>query len=810
MNIKLTISLVFLVSFYSFSQEYTVSGSVKDVDNLPMAFCNVTLLELDNRSNIQGTTSHDDGFFEIKGIKPNTYVLNISFLGFKTYQDTLDISRNYNIGNIILQEETQSLDGVTIIAKRPTVKRLVDRVVFDVENSTLSNNNVLEVLKNTPGVLVFDGNITVNKSTPTVYINDRKIHLSSNEIQQLLEGTSASNTKSIEVITNPPARYEAEGGSVINIITSKNIISGYNGSVFGNYKQGSQYPKFSLGTSHFFKTENIDAYLNYNISPRKDFRHNNETINFSENNLITERWETDFKRTRETSNQTINANIDVKINANSTLGLSTNILLSPQTNTKTNVASTTEVYDANYNLDSLFNTANEIVDKRANYAFTLDYTYNFKKVGEKLMISAHHTNYDYLSNQQVDTDYLFPDGITLIRNNKFQTIAGQKIKLYTGQFDYELPIDDNTQFEIGAKYSNIDSESDLEQFNFENDVPIFDDQNSDIFLYDEKNYAAYLSYSKEWDTWSFQLGLRTEYTDILGNSLSTNVINKNDYLKVFPSLYVLHAFNENNELYFNYNKRIYRPRYNELNPFRYYLNDNTYASGNPNLKPQIDDVFTLGYTINGTHTFEAYFRYENDPTLQIVFQDNTENIIKYINTNIDSNISYGLDFTTYTSIAKNWNLYVLSSIFYEENQFFAETINNELVSNDTWAFYGQIVNYFSFLKDKSLTSEVSYLYISPVVNGPANISSRHGLDINLRKTLWNNKGSISVGISDAFNSQNFTQTNDYLNQDYFLKSRLENRLLTVGFTYKFGNRQLKTNQKEIDLEERDRLNSKQD
>jgi hypothetical protein len=191
-------------------------------------------------------------FFEIKGIKPNTYVLNISFLGFKTYQDTLDISRNYNIGNIILQEETQSLDGVTIIAKRPTVKRLVDRVVFDVENSTLSNNNVLEVLKNTPGVLVFDGNITVNKSTPTVYINDRKIHLSSNEIQQLLEGTSASNTKSIEVITNPPARYEAEGGSVINIITSKNIISGYNGSVFGNYKQGSQYPKFSLGTSHFF------------------------------------------------------------------------------------------------------------------------------------------------------------------------------------------------------------------------------------------------------------------------------------------------------------------------------------------------------------------------------------------------------------------------------------------------------------------------------------------------------------------------------------------------------------------------------
>ena len=216
-------------------------------------------------------------------------------------------------------------------------------------------------------------------------------------------------------------------------------------------------------------------------------------------------------------------------------------------------------------------------------------------------------------------------------------------------------------------------------------------------------------------------------------------------------------------------------------------------------------MFTLGYTLNKTHTFEAYFRYENDPTLQITFQDNEENKLIYNNTNIDSNISYGLDFTTFTEIADNWNLYVLTSIFYEENQFFATTINNELVRNDTWAFFGQMVNYFSFLKDKSLTAEVSYLYISPVVNGPANISSRHGLDVNLRKSLWNNKASISIGVSDAFNSQNFTETNNYLDQDYFLKSRLENRLFTVGFNYKFGNSSLKTNEKDIEVEERNRI-----
>jgi hypothetical protein len=153
---------------------------------------------------------------------------------------------------------------------------------------------------------------------------------------------------------------------------------------------------------------------------------------------------------------------------------------------------------------------------------------------------------------------------------------------------------------------------------------------------------------------------------------------------------------------------------------------------------------------------------------------------------------------------------VLSSMFYDENQFYAQEIGNELVANGQWSFYSQIINYFSFLKDKSLKADISYLYISPIFNGPARISSRHGLDINLRKMLWKDKGYISIGLSDAFNTQNFTQTNKYLNQDFFLNSRIENRLLTIGFNYKFGNTRLKTNQKEFDLEERERLNSKND
>ncbi len=805
MYTKLISSFLFLFSILCVSQNIVFEGVVKDIDNNPIAFSNVTLHDIEDNSFLKGTATNSQGVFKFQDLKSGSYKLKISFLGFDEFEAIYSLKKSLNIKTIILEEKSEELDGVVVIAKKPTVKRLVDRLVFNVENSTLSNNNVLDVLKNTPSVLVQDESITVKNSEPTVYINDRRVHLSSNEVMQLLEGTSATNVKSIEVITNPPAKYEAEGGAVINIVTSKNIIAGYNGSVFGNYKQGSEFPKYSFGTSHFFKTKKLNSYLNYSISPRKDFRNNDEFVNFIENDQITSSWETDFKRTRENANQNINANIDYELNENNSLGFSTSMLISPRENTETSVNSGTQVFGANKVLDSIFNTQNRLRDETFNFAFSLDYIHKFKKEGEKLSANLHHTNYDFSSFQNVDTDYFLPNEVDEFRNNRFQTFSSQKIKLYTGQIDYELTIDDSAQFEAGGKVSNINSESILNQFTFNNGIREEDLENSDTFLYDETNYALYSSFSKDWDTWSLKLGLRTEYTDIKGNSLSTNQINNNDYIKFFPSFYVTNKINENNEIYFNYNKRIYRPRYAQLNPFKYFLNDNAFVTGDPNLLPQIDDTFILGYTFKQDYTFELYYRYEKDPALQIVFQDNNDNLLKYLNTNIDRSISYGLDFTTYTSITNDWNLYVLSSLFYYDNQFFALETNNELETIGQWSFYTQMVNYFSFLKDESLIADVSLLYISPIADGPSIISNRFGLDVNLRKTLWDNKASVSIGVLDIFNTQNFTQSTNYLNQDIKLDSRIENRLFTLGFDYKFGNFKLNNNRKEIELNERYRL-----
>src|SRR5690606_11919873 len=194
-----------------------------------------------------------------------------------------------------------------------------------------------------------------------------------------------TNIKSVEVITNPPARYEAEGGAVINIVTSKNMIAGYNGSVFGNYRQGYKFPKYALGTSHFFKTEKLNAYLNYNISPKKDFREVDEYVNFIDtNNQVFSSWYNDESKVQESGNHNINTNINYEINDRNSLTLSSNILISPRNNSKTDVLSSTQVFNSNKQLDSIFNTSNKSVLETFNIALSLDYIHKLKTEGETL------------------------------------------------------------------------------------------------------------------------------------------------------------------------------------------------------------------------------------------------------------------------------------------------------------------------------------------------------------------------------------------------------------------------------------------
>ncbi|MDX1762034.1 MAG: carboxypeptidase-like regulatory domain-containing protein, partial [Christiangramia sp.] len=221
------ILLLFSCAIYSQNQ---LTGKIQNQDKEPVAFANVILLNAEDSTSVyKGTISEENGDFLIENVKDSSYLLKVSFVGYQEQIKKIKVKGDTNLKTLVLQESSDALDEVVINARKPVIRRQVDRLVFDVENSTLSTGNSFEILKRTPGVIVSQGNLLIKNRPAEVYINDRKVYLNSQELQQLLEGFSAENIKAVEVITNPPAKYDAEGGSILNIVTSKNISIGYKG-----------------------------------------------------------------------------------------------------------------------------------------------------------------------------------------------------------------------------------------------------------------------------------------------------------------------------------------------------------------------------------------------------------------------------------------------------------------------------------------------------------------------------------------------------------------------------------------------------
>ncbi len=779
------------------AQEFSISGTVKGSNSNPIVYANVVVLSKTDSTIVSGAISNETGNYKIEKLPANDYTINASFLGFETQSQSISLQQNKSL-NFILNNENEVLGEVEITVKKPTLKRQADRLIFNIENTSLTEGSIWDIVRNTPGVLVMNDQVLVKNSPSVIYlINDRRVHLSGTDLQQLLSGSAADAVKSVEVITNPPAKYDAEGDAIINIKMSKNLATGYNGNLYTNFTQGI-FPRYSAGTSHFFKSKKTNLFLGYGFNWIKVNRINEEEIRFIENNVIIGNWDTDIDRNTRSKNHNINLNFDYLINDKNTFSISGNANILPYWKRSTN--SITKA------VDSTFSSFNNTDDDKFNIALNSDYIYESEK-GSRLSFNIHHTNYDYNRFQEVNTEYRDQNN-DFIRSNSFNTASNQEIKIYSGQTDLELPIKEDGLFELGFKTSYIDSKSDINQLLTNSSTEILDLANSGIFNYEEKNIAGYISLSKKWEKWDLSLGLRTEFTDGTGDleSLSSET-NNFDYLKWFPNFYLTRIFNENHSLGVSYNKRIERPTYSDLNPFQFYLNDNAFATGNPNLLPSITELTTLSYTLKQTFTFEVYYRTITNPFAELSFQDNTNNQIKYVASNLSEETDYGFDFSTYTQLTKGWTTYAVTSVFHDEAKFVDIENNNSIETNETWSFYGNWTNYFSFLKDQSLSADLSILYISSIIYGNGEASSRSQVDFGLKKTFNKGKGTLSLRASDIFLTSDFSVKNKYNDQDNQYYAKFDNQWIRLGLRYKFGNTKLQTNESIKELEERDRLNA---
>jgi len=783
------------------AQSYVLSGTVRDRQGEPVPFANVVLLQVSDSSLVKGTSADETGQFSIPGIEPAVYYVQATYFGYHSKPVPLDIRDNVRIGGRLMEQDSNWLDEVVVTARQPTIERKTDRTVFKVENTVVAQGTTWDILRNTPGVINVQGGLEIRGQSATIYLNDRKVQLSPSEIQDLLEGLSGSAISSVEVIPNPPARYEAEGGPILNIITNRNIIPGYKGSLQGTYTQ-AVFPKYSLGTSHYLKTDKLHLFANYVINPRKEFKRDDSQINFiNQADRIFARWNTDLAKTTRSQAQQASLIADYDPDEKNKFNVTTNLSFSPNKEFENLVY--TEMRNGQFALDSTLHTLSDIKIDNTNLAFDLSYERQLHKEGAVLKANAHYTRYNQTQGQTGSSDYFDAAG-AFLRNFSFTTDARQDIDIYTGQLDYYNPLNGGS-YESGAKLSAIRSDSRIDYFDVNGNQPPFDIALSDNFKYEETVWAGYASLLKNWGKWSLKLGVRGEQTHVEGRSITLGSTKTQDYFELFPTFYFLRSFGENHSMALDYSRKLRRPNYSDLNPFRYFLNENDYNEGNPDLKPHFSNNFNLNYTYKDTYFVDLYYRDNGHYISTLSFQDNENQTLRQVRQNVLESISYGLDFTVGKSLASFWYLYTYTSLFYEEETFLALESQEESATNKVSGFYGFMGNYLTLSKDGSLTGEVALTYLSGFLDASYTLSETINLNIGIRKSFWKNRAILSLGAEDLLGLANARYTSRYLNQDNSYLAKPETRFIRVGLTINFGNNGLTDNERNLNKSERERL-----
>ncbi|OMP32260.1 TonB-dependent receptor domain-containing protein [Mangrovimonas sp. DI 80] len=803
---KLTplINLLFLVTSLSFGQGVFVKGKVVDEHSNPISYANVMIETSDTETFVKGSATDDRGEFEVINLDVGTYLLTISFMGYKDIRKEITLSGNLDLGVMVMQEDLQSLEEINITYKKPTIKKEADRLVFDVESTALTEGNMLQAIQSTPGVLVVDNSIMVKSVAPTVYINNRKVNLSSSELTQLLEGSSASSIKSIEVITNPPAKYDAESGVVINIVMGKNLVTGYKGNVFGNFTQGV-FPRYNGGMGHYFKTEKLNVSANYSYTQNKINRDSDEEINyFDSNRNVDQIWLSSVNRNTWSKTHNLDVYLDYMLSKQSTLSLSANTLWMPDF--KYNINNTSEVLDANESLMYYFDANNLSFDEKHNLGFNMDYVHNFNEDGEQLSANAHYTTYGYSRDQSVISNY-FDNNDQFLQTTSYNTFSNQDTDIFTSQLDYARAASETSSFETGVKYSNISTNSDITQYDVFEGQETLNPDNSDAFDYKESIYAGYVDFSNDWDLWSLNFGLRVEQTQLKGISITNNEVNKQDYLSWFPTASISFTASDNLSLYTNYKRSINRPDYQSLNPFKLYLNDNTVVVGNPKLQPVFIDHAVIGASFKNTYTVEAYYKVNKNNIYELPAQDNANNILTYAPVNFDRTLEFGFDFVVNFYVSPRWYLYAVTSFYNIKDE--ANFWGND-ISQDQWSNYSELSNNWQFLKDKSLNANLNLIWVGKNMQGFRIVEDRLVSSLSISKTLCKKKLVVSLIAEDLFNMQDMEDATRFLNQYNSRFNDVDSRTVKVGLRYNFGNTTLKSETESgKDLQELDRLETQE-
>ena len=728
---------------------------------------------------IDGTTTKEDGTFEIN-IKKGSYKIGVSLLGFEEYEKEISIENDTDLGIIILKENATKLVEVVVQSKKKTIEQKTDRLVYNLENNVTNvGGDALSAINTAPGVVVKNDAITIlGKGTSRVMIDGRMIELAGEELNNFLKSISASDIKNIEIISNPPAKYEAEGtGGLINIIMKKGVRNSWKNTTTASYDQ-NKYGVFTLRDNFFYNknkfrfSASVNAktgYLNATDDLKMYFpdglSHMKSTTKVKTENLsgkialdydFSERTTVGFQFLNDRNNPDFKS--DITINNYNTQNQLDNITLNKS---NTDKGSGNQTYNAHL--------ITKLDDLKRKLSFDVDY-FNYNSKFERNFIANNYT----------------PDMIFTDVNQAGRNISNQDIDNLSFKADMEHPFQ-AINLSYGAKMSFTNSISDVLYYNTISGTPDLDPNQSNRFKYTENNQAIYVNADKKLnEKWNLQLGLRLENTQTNGISETLNQETNSDYLKLFPTVYASYKKNENNSFSLNYGKRINRPRFDLMNPFRIYINSNSYSEGNPFLKPSFSDNFEFA------HSYKEILRtsvFVNSVTngYGVLFTSNPETNTQIVTReNYFENLSYGVG-ESYSATFADW--------WQSENSLYFLGARTEFIKNINATPSNSLQIDFStnntFVLGKTTKLQIDFSYASPFKSGLYEVGYASSFDIGFKQDLFNKTMQIAFLANDIFNTsylKDYTSVVNGVKQVYSQKE--SNRFVRLSVVYNFGNKKI--------------------
>lgn len=762
-----------------FSQKHTIQGTVTNTQNEKLPLVSVEVYNSQNAL-IKTLTTDQNGFFMLENIDDKSVKLIIKDLEYTQAEKTLNLEIENGALQIVLKKEVQDIQEVVMTRQKPLVKRKIDRLEFNVENSNISSLNAWEIIKKTPGVTAGNDVLAIKGSQSIlVTINDKRVMLTGDELKNLLENTQGDEVKSVEVITNPPAKYEASGSAVLNIVMKKNKIEGYRGTITSKYIQ-SQYAKGLAGISQYYKKNRLSVMANYYFGSGTYYREGTDYVNYAEDQT---RWISTMNRKDQNRSQnTLNFNLEYEIDSLTNVSLNYSGFFSPRSFGTYNVP--TLIYNNQNVAESMYTTINDHHSRIINnsVSFQADRKLNAKS---KLTWTNYFAGNNARKYQNVLTYLDFvnqpPAENNFITNNK------SDVQLYSTQADYQWK-NEKWELESGGKYSFVKTGSQLDFSDNENGALQYRADKSNIFDYKEHNFALYSSLAYNPGKWNFKAGLRAEKTDLEGVVSEPFEINKNNYWKLFPTFYAQYTTESNHQFGLSYGKRISRPSYSWLNPAKSYYNLFSYFQGDPKLKATIIHNLNLTYTWKEWN-LDFYYRKEIFPSMEISYQDPSVNNLVYYYTNIEKGQAYGLNLYKNFQIRPWWSLSLSENIEHNENYFMG--IDRLLYKNKVWNWVSDISTSFTLDKKSDWKLELGHRYNSPSIQGTFRISGSSSAYLVMNKKFFSNKLEASFIFNDIFRTSGEKVSTRYANQDNYFIDYRDTQSVTLSLKFNFGNQSVK-------------------